>query len=88
MYTIVYHKNNHVYIYVKKLIQDRPIDLCTYKYIYIYMYQNTIFPTNESQGAAGHFDVHYDATGRLKHLTVSSGHEFRRVQRLPCMKQS
>lgn len=52
------------------------------------MYQNTIFPTNESQGAAGHFDVHYDATGRLKHLTVSSGHEFRRVQRLPCMKQS
>lgn len=37
VYTIVYHKNNHVYIYVKKLIQDRPIDLCTYKYIYIYV---------------------------------------------------
>ena len=60
---------NYVYIYV----QYRPGFICICPYIYIH--QNTIFPTKVSQGAAGHFDAHYDVSGRLKHLTASSGYE-------------
>ena len=56
------------------------IDLDLYVYTHIYIYQNTCFPTKVSQGAGGHFDAHYDVSGRLKHLTASSGYEFLEVQ--------
>ena len=64
----------YIYIYV----QYRPGFICVCPYIYIY--QKNIFPTKVSQGAAGHFDAHYDVSGRLKHLTASSGYEFLEVQ--------